>query len=129
MYYIFIEFILLLYNFLVFSFAWYKGYMICLTSFRKCFDVLLAFTCARAIGNLLSICFGFNTLVCIRSEMSFSLSQLSYWIYFVFKTVKKFYFPLRILITFLKVSVFLFGYFGSVDSLNLSISSFKFICS
>ena len=52
MYYTFIEFIILLYTFLVISFARYKEYMICLISFSKFLDVLPAFTCARAIGNL-----------------------------------------------------------------------------
>ena len=43
---------LLLYTFLVISFARYKEYMICLISFSKFSDVLPGFTCARAIGNL-----------------------------------------------------------------------------
>ena len=48
--YSFIEFIILLYNFLVISFAWYKEYMVCLISCSKCPDILSAFTCARATG-------------------------------------------------------------------------------
>ena len=52
LFYNFIEFIILLYTFLVFSFARYKKYMICLISFNKFSDVLPAFTCASAIGNL-----------------------------------------------------------------------------
>ena len=36
--------------------------MICLISFSKFSDVLPAFTCARAIGNLSSICLGVNIL-------------------------------------------------------------------
>ena len=34
--------------------------MICLISFGKFSDVLPAFTCARTIGNLESICLGVN---------------------------------------------------------------------
>ena len=48
----FIEFTILLYTFLVISFAWYKKYMICLISFSKFSDELTAFTCASAIGDL-----------------------------------------------------------------------------
>ena len=40
------------YCFLAISFVRYKEYMICLILFSKFSDVLLAFTCARAIGNL-----------------------------------------------------------------------------
>ena len=47
-----IEFMVLLYTFLVISSARYKEYMICLISFITFSDVLLAFTCAGAIGNL-----------------------------------------------------------------------------
>ena len=36
--------------------------MICLTSFNKFSDVLPAFPCASAIGNLLNICIGVNIL-------------------------------------------------------------------
>ena len=43
---------MLLYTLLVASFAQYKEYMICLISFSKSSDVLAAFTCASAIGNL-----------------------------------------------------------------------------
>ena len=59
---------ILLCTFLVISFAWYKKYMICLISFSKFSDVLLAFTFARAIGNLWSICLEvniFNPFPCI----------------------------------------------------------------
>ena len=48
----FMEFIILLYTFLVNSFARYKKCMICLISFSKFSDVLPACTCARPIGNL-----------------------------------------------------------------------------
>ena len=43
---------MLLYTVLVISFAQYKEYMVCLISFTKLSDVLPAFTCASAIGNL-----------------------------------------------------------------------------
>ena len=45
------EFIILLYIFLVISVTLYKEYMICLISYRKFSDVLPAFTYASAIGN------------------------------------------------------------------------------
>ena len=72
LFYNFIEFIILLYTFLVISFARYKEYMICLISFSKFSDVLIDFTCARAIGNLWSICLGLNIL---RFEWSETLLQ------------------------------------------------------
>ena len=62
MHYTFIEFILLLYTSLVISFARYKEYIIYLISFSRVSDVLPAFTCASAIGNLWSMCLGVNTL-------------------------------------------------------------------
>ena len=52
LFYNFIEFIILLYTFLVIFFARYKEHIICLISFSKFSDVLPVFTCARAIGNL-----------------------------------------------------------------------------
>ena len=52
LYYTFIEFIIFLYTFLAISFAQYKEYIICRTSFSKFSDVLPAFTCVKAIGNL-----------------------------------------------------------------------------
>ena len=62
LYYTFIEFIILLYAFLVISFALYKEYMICLISFNKFLEVLPAFASAKAIGNLWSIYLGVKTL-------------------------------------------------------------------
>ena len=53
--YNFIEFIILLYTFLVIFCARYKEYMIFLISFSKLSDVLTVFTCASAIGNLWGI--------------------------------------------------------------------------
>ena len=67
-YYTFIEFILLSYTFLVISFDQYKEYMIFLISFNKFSDVLPAFTFAKVIGNLLSICLGvdiFSPFPCV----------------------------------------------------------------
>ena len=52
MFYNFIEFIILLYTFLVIYFDRYKEYIICLISFSKFSDVLATFTCASAIGHL-----------------------------------------------------------------------------
>ena len=43
---------MLFYTFLVISFAQYKEKTICLISFNKRFELLPAFTCARAIGHL-----------------------------------------------------------------------------
>ena len=60
--YNFIEFIILLNTLLVIAFAQYKEYKICLISFSKFSDVLPAFTCASAIGNIWSICLGVNIL-------------------------------------------------------------------
>ena len=58
MYHTFIEFIILLYTFLIIYFAWYKEYMIRLISFSKLSDVLTALTWTRAIANIWSICLG-----------------------------------------------------------------------
>ena len=52
LFYEFFEFIILLYTFLVISFARYREYIICLISFSKFSDILPDFTCASAIGNL-----------------------------------------------------------------------------
>ena len=53
LFYNFIEFIMLLYTFLVISFGPYKEYMMIFRiSFSKFSDVLRAFTYARAIVNL-----------------------------------------------------------------------------
>ena len=62
LFYNFIEFIILLNTLLVIAFAQYKEYKICLISFSKFSDVLPAFTCASAIGNIWSICLGVNIL-------------------------------------------------------------------
>ena len=60
LFYNFIEFIVLLYIFLIISFARYKEYMICLISFSTFSIILPAFTCAGAIDNLL--CLGVSIL-------------------------------------------------------------------
>ena len=51
------------YYFLVVSFARDKKQTVCLISFSKFSDALTALTCASAIRNLRSICFGFNILI------------------------------------------------------------------
>ena len=72
LFYKFIEFITLLYTFLVISFARYKEYIFHLILFSKYSDILHVFTCARAIGNLWSICLGLNIL---RFEWSETLTR------------------------------------------------------
>ena len=62
LFYNFIEFIILLYTYLVFSFARYKEYIICLISFSKFSDVLPAFICESTIDILCNIYLGLNTL-------------------------------------------------------------------
>ena len=54
--YEFIEFTIFLHTSLVIYFSQYKEHIIYLISFRKFSDVLPAFTCARVISNLWSIC-------------------------------------------------------------------------
>ena len=89
-YYIFIEFIILLHNFLVIFFAWYKECIICLISFNKFSYVLPAFTCASDIGNLWRICLGVNILrplpFCwvLKSRNFLNNIEYFFWI-FVFK--------------------------------------------
>ena len=56
LFYNFIEYIILLNTFLVICFAQYKEYIVWRISFSMISDVLPAFTCTRAIGNLWSIC-------------------------------------------------------------------------
>ena len=62
LYYTFIEFITLLYTFSLNSLTRYKEYMIYLFSFNKFSEILPALACARAIGNLWSICLWVNIL-------------------------------------------------------------------
>ena len=75
LFYNFVKFIILLYTFLVISFARYKEYKIYLVLFSKFSDVLPAFTCASPIGNLCSICLGFNTS---RYELSETLPRATH---------------------------------------------------
>ena len=56
LFYNFIEFLILLYTFLVIYFSRYKEYIIFLISFSKFLDVLRVLTCAKAIYNRSSIC-------------------------------------------------------------------------
>ena len=121
--------------------------MICLISFSNFSDVLPAFACASAIGNLLSICFGVHILNCLwlnnlpsetlatqatRSEIlvipspCFGFGNIS-----LLKALRTFHLPLRSIITFLRVNAFFFfltDSFGFVDFLKISISSFNPIC-
>ena len=63
LFYNLIEFIILLYKFLVIYFAQSQKYSICMISFCKFSDVLPVFTWASAIGNLWCICLRIKTLV------------------------------------------------------------------
>ena len=54
---------MLWYTFLVISFDWYREKKICLISFNKFSELLPAFTCARATGNIWSIYFGVNIVI------------------------------------------------------------------
>ena len=63
------KFVILLYNFLVIYFACYKEYMVYRISFSKSSDVLTAFTCAMAIGNLQNICLVVNILSPFRETI------------------------------------------------------------
>ena len=106
LFYDFVEFIILLHTFLVISFAKYKECTICLISRSKFSNVLSAFTCVRAIGNLWSICFGFNLLTCLRSKTlatraMFKVSSKSFTV-FLFIKVDNFFQQYRLL----------FSYFG-----------------
>ena len=69
LFYNFIEFIILLYTFLVILFAQYKEYIIWWITFINFSDVLLAFTCASAIGDLWRICLGVNILSLLTSML------------------------------------------------------------
>ena len=53
---------MLLYTVLVICLDWYKEETICLISFNTLSKLLPVLTCARAIGNLWSICLGANIL-------------------------------------------------------------------
>ena len=75
LFYNFIEFIMLMYTFLVISlqkmkriYTLYKEHIVWRISFSKFSDVLPAFTCARVISSLWSICLGVNILRGVRSQ-------------------------------------------------------------
>ena len=71
---------MLLFSFLAISRAKYKGYMIYRISFSKFSDILPAFTCARAIGNLCSLYLGISILRqerCSRSKTVAVWSNIS----------------------------------------------------
>ena len=62
--------------FLVISFSRYKEYMVYLISFSNFSNVLPAFVCERAIGNLWSVCLGvniFNFFSCVSFIGNISL--------------------------------------------------------
>ena len=117
--YNFIEFIILLYTFSVICFAWHKECIIRLISFSKFSDVLPTFTCAKAIGNLWSICVGLNSLSCLWSDTVES-KTLATWSEILIspfscflnenislsKALWIFWHPLGSIIVFLKVSTF-----------------------
>ena len=69
LFYNFIEFIILLYTFLVILFAQYKECIIWWITFINLSDVLPAFTYASAIGNLWRICLGVNILNLLTSVL------------------------------------------------------------
>ena len=114
LFYNFIEFIVLLYIFLIIYFAWYKEYIICLISFSKFSDVLPAFTCANVIVNLWSICLRLNILNCLWSNTVATWFKIHVSPFHCFpfgniplsKSLKTFCFPLRSIIAFLRVSAF-----------------------
>ena len=86
LFYIFIEFITLLYIFFfVISFSPCKEYKICLISFSKFSDVLPAFNCTSAMGNFWSICSGINIIPCLVCRTPFTyLFSFKVWI-FIFR--------------------------------------------
>ena len=69
------DLIMLLYTFLVICLDWYKEQTIC-----KLSELVPGFTCARAIGNLWSICLGIDILspvpfdLKMASDLNFALS-------------------------------------------------------
>ena len=124
----FIEFIILLYSFLVISFVQYKEYMIWQISFSKFSDVLTALTCTRAMGKLWSICLRVNIWAAYRDFTFRDLSSMQatrarrtkskgwpfpcvcfYWKCSNFKAIKNsFCLTLRSLFVFSKVKNFVF---------------------
>ena len=113
MYHTFIEFIILLDNFLVI-------YMIFLISFSNCSDVLSVFTCARAIGNLWNICLGVTILFIFAGNIL--LSKTSRTLHLPSKNVYRF---LRTPFAFL----FFYGFCGLVFSFKFIMSPNKLLWS
>ena len=70
LFYNFIKFIILLYNFLVTSFSRYKKYMIWRILFSKFLDVLPSFTFETAIGYFLNICNILSPSPCFASHVA-----------------------------------------------------------
>ena len=70
MFYNFIEFIILLYTFLVIYFDQYIECIISQVLFSKFSGVLSAFSCENAIGNFWKICLRDSILRCEQSETS-----------------------------------------------------------
>ena len=118
-----------------FYFLLHKEYMIWQISFSKFSDVVPAFTCARAIGNLWNICLRVNILSCLRSATLATRAKfkwclflfvcLFYWKYSTFKAIKMFLSSTKMLCLFSKSAIFfsfLSRVFGFVDYLNLSVS-------
>ena len=125
LHYTFIEIIMLIYTFLVISFAQYKESMICVISCSKFSDVVPAFTCA-SIGNLWSICLGVNILRLEWSEAFFSETWKTcafnfYWKYFSIKSIRKPFFTFRTSFFCCFFSVF----FGFTFLLKINISTNK----
>ena len=79
---------MLLYTFSVTSFDWYNEWTICLILFNKLFQLLPAFTYARAIGNLWSICLGVSILSLEWSKFEKTCTYIFYWKYFTFKSIR-----------------------------------------
>ena len=106
----FIEFIILLYTFLVISFARYKEYIVWRISLNKFSDVLPAFICASTICNFWSIYLGVNILSCLRSAKIVSLPFPC--VCFPFgnipfsRSLITFCLPLRSIIAFVRVTSF-----------------------
>ena len=104
------DLIMLLYTFLVTCFN------CCIISFNKLSELLPAFTCARAIGNLCSICLGVRILSCS------SFSCFSCYIFFL-----RHYWRIIIMKFNSFISCFV-DYFNIVQSVFLHFWSMFFIC-
>ena len=98
LFYNFIELITLLYTPLVVSFSLYKEYMIWQNSLGKFSGVLTAFTCARAIANLCSVCLGVNILSPLLFCYSLKLR--------IFSTIMATFFHIFIFRNFFNVNIF-----------------------